>query len=103
MASTLLWETIETTVSIAAQPNLASLTIARLWANPYMSSHQVALAEASARWRQHNMKTETPQRGGPRPGMSHAQKLLFSVTAWLICLMPFLFWWNIWFGRKLSD
>ncbi|MGA7929265.1 MAG: biotin/lipoyl-binding protein [Candidatus Sulfotelmatobacter sp.] len=39
----------------------------------------------------------------PRPGMSRTQKFLFFVTAWLICLMPFLFWWNTWFGRKLSD
>src|ERR1700688_585952 len=39
----------------------------------------------------------------PKPGMSRTQKLLFFVTAWLICLMPFLFWWNTWFGRKLSD
>jgi hypothetical protein len=38
-----------------------------------------------------------------RPGMSRRQKLLFVLTAWLICLMPFLFWWNTWFGRKLSD
>jgi HEAT repeat len=36
-------------------------------------------------------------------GMSRTQKLLFFITAWLICLMPFLFWWNTWFGRKLSD
>jgi hypothetical protein len=35
--------------------------------------------------------------------MSRAQKLLFFLIAWLICLMPFLFWWNTWFGRKLSD
>jgi hypothetical protein len=35
--------------------------------------------------------------------MSRTQKLLFFVTAWLICLMPFLFWWNTWFGRKLPD
>ena len=35
--------------------------------------------------------------------MSRAQKLLFFLTAWLICLMPFLFWWNTWFGRKLTD
>jgi hypothetical protein len=35
--------------------------------------------------------------------MSRMQKLLFFLTAWLICLMPFLFWWNTWFGRKLSD
>ncbi len=34
--------------------------------------------------------------------MSRTQKLLFFLTAWLICLMPFLFWWNTWFGRKLS-
>jgi hypothetical protein len=38
-----------------------------------------------------------------KPGMSRTQKLLFFITAWLICLMPFLFWWNTWFGRKLSD
>jgi hypothetical protein len=38
-----------------------------------------------------------------KPGMSRAQKLLFFLTAWLICLMPFLFWWNTWFGRKLTD
>jgi hypothetical protein len=39
----------------------------------------------------------------PKPGMPRTQKLLFFLTAWLICLMPFLFWWNTWFGRKLSD
>jgi hypothetical protein len=38
-----------------------------------------------------------------KPGMSRAQKFLFFLVAWLICLMPFLFWWNTWFGRKLSD
>ncbi|MGB7863420.1 MAG: hypothetical protein WCF74_08535 [Candidatus Sulfotelmatobacter sp.] len=35
--------------------------------------------------------------------MSRTQKIFFFVTAWLICLMPFLFWWTTWFGRKLSD
>lgn len=35
--------------------------------------------------------------------MSRTQRLLFFLTAWLICLMPFLFWWNTWFGRHLSD
>lgn len=30
-------------------------------------------------------------------------RLLFFLTAWLIALMPFLFWWNTWFGRHLSD
>lgn len=38
-----------------------------------------------------------------KPGMSRTQKLLFFLVAWLICLMPFLFWWNTWFGRRLSD
>jgi biotin carboxyl carrier protein len=35
--------------------------------------------------------------------MSARNRLLFFVTAWLIVLMPFLFWWNTWFGRQLSD
>lgn len=35
--------------------------------------------------------------------MSGTQKILFFVTAWLIVLMPFLFWWSTWFGRPLSD
>ena len=39
----------------------------------------------------------------PRQRMSTKQRLLFFLTAWLIVLMPFLFWWNTWFGRQLSD
>jgi len=35
--------------------------------------------------------------------MSVRNRVLFFVTAWLIVLMPFLFWWNTWFGRHLSD
>ncbi|HXM19898.1 MAG TPA: hypothetical protein VN948_01365 [Terriglobales bacterium] len=35
--------------------------------------------------------------------MSTRNRLLFFLTAWLIVLMPFLFWWNTWFGRQLSD
>ncbi|HKN34312.1 MAG TPA: HlyD family efflux transporter periplasmic adaptor subunit [Terriglobales bacterium] len=38
-----------------------------------------------------------------RHRMSRRQRLLFFLTAWLIVLMPFLFWWNTWFGRQLSD
>src|SRR5208282_4171167 len=38
-----------------------------------------------------------------KPRMSRLQKLLFFLTAWLICLMPFLFWWNTWFGRTLTN
>ena len=39
----------------------------------------------------------------PRARMSTRNRLLFFVTAWLIVLMPFLFWWNTWFGRQLPD
>jgi hypothetical protein len=39
----------------------------------------------------------------PRRRMSTQQRILFFVTAWLIVLMPFLFWWNTWFGRRLTD
>jgi len=35
--------------------------------------------------------------------MSRNHKILFFLTAWLIVLMPFLFWWNTWFGRRLSN
>jgi hypothetical protein len=35
--------------------------------------------------------------------MSRTQKILFFAAGWLIVLMPFLFWWNTWFGRHLSD
>src|SRR5438128_4574931 len=37
-----------------------------------------------------------------RGRMSNGQRILFFVTAWLIVLLPFLFWWTTWFGRKLS-
>jgi hypothetical protein len=49
------------------------------------------------------MSTETANQVAAQPSMSRTQKLLLFLTAWLICLMPFLFWWNTWFGRKLSD
>ena len=39
----------------------------------------------------------------PKRSTSRTQKILFFVTGWLIVLMPFLFWWNTWFGRHLSD
>src|ERR1700740_1702971 len=35
--------------------------------------------------------------------MSRRTRVLFYFTAWLIVLLPFLFWWNTWFGRQLSD
>jgi biotin carboxyl carrier protein len=39
----------------------------------------------------------------PRHRMSTRNRILFFLTAWLIVLMPFLFWWSTWFGRHLSD
>jgi biotin carboxyl carrier protein len=35
--------------------------------------------------------------------MSTRNRLLVFLAAWLIVLMPFLFWWSTWFGRQLSD
>ena len=35
--------------------------------------------------------------------MSARNRALIFLTAWLIVLMPFLFWWNTWFGRQLPD
>src|SRR5947209_3507765 len=41
--------------------------------------------------------------GARKRGMSRTQKILFFAVGWLIVLMPFLFWWNTWFGRRLSE
>src|SRR6185369_8915532 len=51
------------------------------------------------------MNPESPKLENTKPKrrMSTGQRLLFFLTAWLICLMPFLFWWNTWFGRQLPD
>src|SRR6201997_3313016 len=49
-----------------------------------------------------NLQT-APCETKPKRSMSRTQKILFFVTGWLIVLMPFLFWWNTWFGRNLSD
>jgi biotin carboxyl carrier protein len=45
----------------------------------------------------------SPQSPKRHHRMTTRQRLLFFLTAWLIVLMPFLFWWNTWFGRTLSD
>src|SRR6201993_4854806 len=45
---------------------------------------------------------KAPQ-AAPKRGMTRTQKILFFAVGWLIVLMPFLFWWNTWFGRHLSD
>jgi hypothetical protein len=39
----------------------------------------------------------------PHQRMSARSRFLIFFTAWLIVLMPFLFWWNTWFGRRLTD
>ena len=52
-------------------------------------------------------EASTPQSGAPpgpsSQGMSTRTRLLFYLAAWLIVLLPFLFWWSSWFGRRLSD
>src|SRR5438105_11856594 len=35
--------------------------------------------------------------------MSRRNRILIFLVAWLIVLMPFLFWHSTWFGRPLSD
>jgi hypothetical protein len=50
-----------------------------------------------------NVSNATEASAPRRHRMSTRQRLLFFLTAWLIVLMPFLFWWNTWFGRHLSD
>lgn len=46
---------------------------------------------------------QTTDGASPRPRMSTRNRLLFFLTAWLLVLMPFLFWWGTWFGRPLND
>jgi hypothetical protein len=46
---------------------------------------------------------ETPAPQPSRPRMSTRNRLIFFLTAWLVVLMPFLFWWSTWFGRALTD
>ncbi len=49
-------------------------------------------------------ETVTPLKpASPRHRMPTRNRLLFFLVAWLIVLMPFLFWWSTWFGRRLSD
>ena len=52
-----------------------------------------------------NPSTEEEKRpSGSQPhSMTLRNRLLFFLVAWLIVLMPVLFWWNTWFGRGLSE
>jgi hypothetical protein len=45
----------------------------------------------------------SPKAAPSRRHMSARNRFLFFLVAWLIVLMPFLFWWSTWFGRHLSD
>lgn len=45
---------------------------------------------------------DNPVQKPARPRMSTRNRLLFFLTAWLLVLMPFLFWWSTWFGRALT-
>lgn len=48
-------------------------------------------------------KSPSPPSAPSRHRMSTPNRLLFFLTAWLIVLMPFLFWWSTWFGRQIPD
>ncbi len=48
-------------------------------------------------------ETIKPEPTRKRPPMPRRTKILFYLVAWLIVLMPFLFWRGTWFGRPLSD
>src|ERR1700738_3873546 len=48
-------------------------------------------------------ESPSPPSAPTRPRMSTSNRLLVFLTAWLMVLMPFLFWWSTWFGRQLSD
>ena len=50
------------------------------------------------------MATELQSAEKPkRAPMPRRTKILFYLVAWLIVLMPFLFWRGTWFGRPLTD
>jgi biotin carboxyl carrier protein len=39
----------------------------------------------------------------PRKRMSRLSRFFFFLVAWLVVLLPFLFWRSTWFGRSLTD
>src|ERR1700758_1278096 len=52
---------------------------------------------------QKDSKVSASQAATSRDRWSARNRLLFFLVAWLIVLMPFLFWWSTWFGRHLSN
>ncbi len=63
---------------------------------------QKSLTAESAAASQNPVAAEGAATLPPRRHMSVRSRLLFFLVAWLIVLMPFLFWWSTWFGRHLS-
>lgn len=51
----------------------------------------------------HPAPVPAPVSPGPPPHMPLRNRILFLILAWVIVLMPFLFWHGTWFGRPLSD
>jgi hypothetical protein len=45
---------------------------------------------------------DSPAPQPSRRRLSTRNRLLFFLMAWLVVLMPFLFWWSTWFGRALT-
>src|SRR5690242_6711897 len=66
-------------------------------------SHSSSNSNAEASVAENSAAQAGPSPGKSHHGMSTRTRLLFYLTAWLIVLLPFLFWWNTWFGRQLSD
>src|SRR5256884_115825 len=66
------------------------------------SSHSSANGNTEASASKNAAASCTPPQK-PHHGMTTRTRLLFYLAAWLIVLLPFLFWWNTWFGRQLSD
>ena len=52
-----------------------------------------------------SIQTDNPAAIEPpkKPRMSRRTRILFFVVAWIIVLMPFLFWRSTWFGHPLSE
>lgn len=64
-----------------------------------MASHPISLDESQ----KNPDVAASSQAATSRRHLSVRNRFLFFLVAWLIVLMPFLFWWSTWFGRHLSD
>src|SRR5437868_14157926 len=64
-----------------------------------MASHAIPPDETH----ENSAAASAPAAANSRHHMSVRNRFLFFLVAWLIVLMPFLFWWSTWFGRRLSN